>query len=179
MRLFLLTGLVVAFAGNSVLNRAALIAGEIDPLQFAWIRAGSGALALAIMVLVRDRRLSVLGPHRIAGVGSLALYMIAFSVAYVSLDAGAGALILFGVVQVTMFAGAVLVRESIPVLRWVGAGLAFGGLVWLLWPGEAEQGSLLHGGFLECARLTYNELSRTADAGDAGTRKIGENGSGG
>ena len=160
MRLFLLTALVmVAFAGNSVLNRAALIAGEIDPLQFAWIRAGSGALALAIMVLVRDRRLSVLGPHRVAGVGSLALYMIAFSVAYVSLDAGAGALILFGVVQVTMFAGAVLVREPIPVLRWVGAGLAFGGLVWLLWPGEAEQGSLLHGGLMVAAGIGWGIYS--------------------
>ncbi len=38
--------------------------------------------------------------------GALALYVLGgFSFAYVSLDAGIGALILFGGVQVTMFAG--------------------------------------------------------------------------
>ena len=160
MRLFFLTALVmVAFAGNSVLNRAALIGAEIDPLQFAWIRAGSGAAALALMVLIRDRSLSLWGPQRIAGVVSLALYMIAFSVAYVSLDAGAGALILFGVVQVTMFAGAVLAREPIPLLRWAGAVLAFGGLVWLLWPGTSGQGSLLHGGLMVAAGIGWGIYS--------------------
>lgn len=160
MRIALLTALVmVAFAANSVLNRGALALGEIHPLEFAWIRAGSGAVALAVLVVLRDRRLSLAGPHRAAGVLSLTLYMLAFSVSYVSLDAGVGALILFGGVQVTMFAGAVLAGEKVPGLRWLGAGLAFGGLVWLLWPAGAVQLSVLHGALMLAAALGWGVYS--------------------
>ncbi len=160
MRLLLLTSLVmVAFAANSVLNRAALAGGEIGPLDFAVIRVASGALALALLVLWRDRRLSLLGPHRVAGVLSLSLYMLAFSVAYVALDAGVGALILFGGVQVTMFAGAVLAREAMPARRWLGAAVAFAGLVWLLWPGRGAAGSPLHGGLMVMAALGWGIYS--------------------
>ncbi|MCK4713288.1 MAG: hypothetical protein KAT26_10450 [Marinosulfonomonas sp.] len=35
----------------------------------------------------------------------------------------------------TMFIGTVILREAVPPQRWLGAGMAFGGLVWLLWPG--------------------------------------------
>lgn len=160
MRLILLTALVmVAFAANSVLNRAALAGGYIDPLGFAWIRVGSGALALAALVVLRDRRLALTGPYRIAGVLSLTLYLLAFSVAYVSLDAGVGALILFGGVQVTMFAGAVLAREPVPLARWLGAGLAFAGLVWVLWPAGEARGSLLHGALMLAAALGWGIYS--------------------
>ncbi len=62
MRLFLLTAFVmVAFAANSVLNRLALAGDEIGPLVFAFYRVGSGALMLVVLVLIRDRRLSLLG----------------------------------------------------------------------------------------------------------------------
>ena len=60
--------------------------------------------------------------------------MLGFSFAYVTLEAGAGALILFGGVQITMFAGALVVREQVPRARWIGAGVAFAGLLVLLWP---------------------------------------------
>jgi drug/metabolite transporter (DMT)-like permease len=60
--------------------------------------------------------------------------MLGFSFAYLTLDAGLGALILFAGVQVTMFAGAALGGEPIPPRRWAGAGVAFAGLAWLLWP---------------------------------------------
>jgi drug/metabolite transporter (DMT)-like permease len=53
------------------------------------------------------------------------------------MDAGLGALILFGGVQVTMFAGALALGERPPARRWVGAGLALAGLGWLVWPGGA------------------------------------------
>ncbi len=160
MRLFLLTGLVmVAFAANSVLNRAALAGDQIDPLGFAWWRVASGAVALAVFVLLRDRRLSLAGPLRVAGVLSLTLYLVAFSVAYVALDAGVGALILFGGVQVTMFAGALVAGEKVPGLRWVGAGLAFAGLAWLLWPAGSVQLSLLHGLLMVAAALGWGIYS--------------------
>lgn len=142
MRLILLTALTMtAFAANSVLNRLALVDGVMGPAAFATLRLMAGAVALSLMKWARDKDKP--RPHRTPqhpglkgalGAGSLALYMLGFSFAYVSLPAGVGALILFGGVQVTMFTGAVLLREPVPLQRWLGAGLAFGGLIWLLWP---------------------------------------------
>jgi drug/metabolite transporter (DMT)-like permease len=135
MRLLLLTALVmVAFAANSVLNRMALAGGDIGPAAFAAVRLGAGAMMLAVLVVLRGGWVPILAPGRAVGAAALALYMLGFSFAYRSLDAGLGALILFGGVQITMFAGAVLAGERIPARRWAGAAVAFGGLVWLLWP---------------------------------------------
>lgn len=133
MRLFLLTGLaMLAFAANSVLNRMAVGAGLIDPLMFALLRLAAGAGMLAALVLVRRLvRGGVVWPGgagRSAGVAGLLVYLIGFSLAYLSLDAGVGALILFGSVQITMFGGALIAREAVPVARWAGAGLALLGL---------------------------------------------------
>lgn len=135
MRLFLLTALVmVAFAANSVLNRLALAGGDIGPAAFAALRLAAGAAVLALLVLARGGRVPLVAPGRLKAAAALALYMLGFSFAYVTLDAGLGALILFGGVQITMFAGAVLAGEPIPGRRWAGAALAFAGLAWLLWP---------------------------------------------
>lgn len=143
MKLFLLTLLtMVAFAGNSVLTRLALVGGEIDPLSFGTLRLISGALVLVVLVLWQGKGFGFAGVRGILGVVALLLYIYGFSEAYLVLDAGMGALILFGVVQITMFAGAVFGAEDIPAQRFAGAALAFGGLVWLLWPiGEAGAGA--------------------------------------
>lgn len=66
----------------------------------------------------------------------LLVYLLGFSLAYRALDAGTGALILFGTVQITMFAGALASGESVPARRWAGAALAFAGLALLLLPAE-------------------------------------------
>lgn len=136
MRLALLTGLTMAaFAANSILNRLALAGGEIAAMPFATLRLASGAAALWLAVGLRGGRPDLrVTRRRIAGVLSLWVYMLGFSLAYVTLDAGLGALILFGVVQVTMFAGAVAGGERVPVARWTGAAVALAGLVLLLWP---------------------------------------------
>ncbi|WP_127901023.1 DMT family transporter [Solirhodobacter olei] len=139
MRVVLLVALtMVAFAANSVLNRMAMVGGGIGPSAFAAIRLLSGALALAAMVRVRGAPLPLTTRARRLGVPSLAVYMLGFSFAYLSLDAGIGALILFGAVQITMFAGAVLAGEPVPGRRWIGAAVAFAGLAWLLWPEGAS-----------------------------------------
>jgi len=138
MRLGLTVAVVLcAFAANSVLNRLALAGHSIGPGSFALIRLASGALALSALVFWRDGRLKLLGPGRGIGVASLGLYMLGFSFAYLSLPAGTGALILFGGVQITMFGAALLRGEPLPLLRWVGAGVALFGLVLLLWPNGA------------------------------------------
>lgn len=135
MRLVALICVVLlAFASNSILNRMAVGPGHIDALTFANIRAVAGAVTLGVLVLLRGQRLPLLRPQRIVGAGSLTLYLIGFSVAYIRIDAGIGALILFGSVQVTMFAGSLAGGERPPARRWIGAALALAGLAWLGWP---------------------------------------------
>jgi drug/metabolite transporter (DMT)-like permease len=139
MRLFLLTALtMLAFAGNSVLNRWAVGPGHIGAVEFAVIRLVAGAAMLAVLVLWQRGGLGWPGWRgRGAGVLGLSAYLLGFSLAYRGIDAGTGALVLFGTVQVTMFAGALISREAVPIRRWAGAGLALGGLALIAAPGEA------------------------------------------
>ena len=130
MRLAVLTALVmVAFAANSLLNRAAVAGGLIEALPFALIRVIAGALVLGLLARARPGRANLLPALW------LTLYLLGFSLAYRGLDAGIGALILFAGVQVTMLAGAVLGGERPPARRFVGALVALAGLAALLLPG--------------------------------------------
>lgn len=160
-----------AFAANSVLNRMAVGAGEIDPITFAIVRLWSGAGILAILLGLRRLRGGKLWSGwqgRLVGVFGLLVYLFGFSVAYLSLDAGVGALILFGSVQVTMFAGALVVRETVPPRRWLGAGLAFSGLVYLMAPGSAAVPSLSAGAAMTLAGVGWGIYSLAGRrAGDA------------
>jgi len=138
LRLAGLTALtMLAFAANSILNRMALSAGLIDPIGFAVIRVLSGAAILVVIALVGRRGVPILAPGRAVGVVSLCLYLVGFSIAYIHLDAGLGALILFGMVQLTMFAGALRSGEAVTRGRWIGMAVALSGLAWLLWPAGA------------------------------------------
>lgn len=134
-RTLLLTSLaMLAFAGNSLLCRVALRDTEIDPASFTALRLLAGALTLAL--LLRLRR----GPSTLTGdwPGALALftYAAAFSYAYVKLDAGAGALLLFAAVQLSMIAWGLLRGERLSPLQVLGSALALAGLVGLLLPGS-------------------------------------------
>jgi drug/metabolite transporter (DMT)-like permease len=135
---------LLAFAANSVLCRMALAGGEaagIGPAAFTAIRLVSGAVALAAIAAVGPGASGGLGAARGAADGANALalfgYAAFFSFAYVALDAGIGALILFGAVQATMFAGALLGGERPPPARWLGAGAALAGLGTLAAPGAS------------------------------------------
>ncbi|MDA0224105.1 MAG: DMT family transporter [Proteobacteria bacterium] len=146
-----------AFAANSVLTRSALAFDQIGPGEFMAIRLISGAVTLAVLVALRGVRdgLAVLVALRgvrdgsVISAASLLLYTTAFSLAYVTLDAGLGALILFGGVQITMFAGAVIGREKPSAARWLGSLLGMIGLGVLFAPGATVPdvgGALLMGG---------------------------------
>jgi drug/metabolite transporter (DMT)-like permease len=101
---------------------------------------------VVLAALVRFQRGGTAWPGmrgRVAGVLGLSAYLLGFSLAYRGLDAGTGALVLFGMVQVTMFAGALMAREAVPPRRWAGAGLALGGLALIAAPGAAALGPLV------------------------------------
>lgn len=143
MRLFLLTCLtMIAFAANSVLTRAAIEGGHIDPSGFALVRVLSGAVVLGMVMTLRGGALPLLRRKRLPGAISLSVYMIGFSLAYLTLDAGLGALILFGVVQIAMFAHGALTGARPTSRQLAGAGLAFAGLLIVLWPGTGARADL-------------------------------------
>lgn len=139
MRLFLLIALtMIAFAANSVLNRAALSDGSIDPLSFAAMRLMGGAVVLELIVFFTGKLNEMLEEIDFIAVAGLLAYIVGFSFAYVSLDTGLGALVLFGGVQITMFLGAVWAGKRPLTLQWMGAGLALLGLaVWVAPSGNA------------------------------------------
>ena len=124
---------MIAFAGNSLLCRAAFQHSSIDPASFTSIRLISGALILWLLV-------SFKGSNSSGGGGwwsALALFAYAagFSFAYVSLSAATGALVLFGAVQTTMIGYGIWSGERLAKLQVVGLLLAVGGLTGLLLPG--------------------------------------------
>jgi drug/metabolite transporter (DMT)-like permease len=132
---FLTTVTMFAFAANSVLNRMAVDGMYIDPGSFALIRVLSGAVMLAMILTIRGGRFAMRPGPRLIGALSLSLYMVGFSLAYLTLDAGFGALILFGTVQITMFAHAARSAGGVSRRQITGAVVAFGGLLYALWPG--------------------------------------------
>lgn len=133
-RLLGLTTLAMtAFAANSILCRLALKATQIDPSTFTLVRLVAGATTLWVIVRSRSGETGTAGDWRSAL--CLFSYAGAFSYAYVTLDAGTGALLLFGAVQATMILAGLARGERLTTLQTVGLLLALGGLVSLLLPG--------------------------------------------
>lgn len=139
----LTAGALCAFAANSLLCRFALLDGLIDPAAFAAVRLASGAAVLGAICVVRGER-PIPTPASAAVLPGffLLLYALPFTFAYVEITAGAGALLLFGAVQITMIAAAIRSGRRPTPLEGAGAVLAFGGLVLLTapWSGIAPTG---------------------------------------
>ena len=155
---------LVAFAFNSILCRLALRGEEADAVGFTGIRLVAGAIMLIGISYFFGRRVS--SPHvskgavsdpsalthvratdtQTTGIGTgnwpsaffLFAYAICFSLAYLDLTAGTGALTLFGSVQMTMIVVSLVRGERPGMLEWLGLLMAVGGLVYLVFPGLAS-----------------------------------------
>lgn len=144
-RTLVLTALALtAFAGNSLLCRAALAHTQVDAASFTTIRLLSGALMLSVLVRIRGG----MRPGRGNWLSAMALFAYAagFSFSYLQLTAAAGALILFAAVQATMIGYGLWSGERMRALQVLGLLLAGGGLVGLLLPGLSApplEGALL------------------------------------
>lgn len=137
---------LIAFAGNSVLCRLALGGGDIDAAGFTIIRLISGALVLALVLKLSPKKTPVTSRGSWLSAAALFCYAVTFSFAYITLSTGTGALILFGAVQLTIIIAALLSGERLSRAEAAGVALAFGGLVYLVFPGLAAPsltGSLL------------------------------------
>ncbi len=131
----LTTATMIAFAGNSLLCRAALRGGAIDATSFTAIRLASGTLVLVAITQARRSGDDTGRDGSWSAAIALGGYAIAFSLAYLRLGAGAGALLQFGSTQFTMIGGG-LVRGERPSLRqWVGLAVAAAGMVVINLPG--------------------------------------------
>jgi drug/metabolite transporter (DMT)-like permease len=136
---------MVAFAANSVLCRLALGHASIDAATFTTVRIVAGALTLLLVAQLvgaatpatgrREGRPAILRSGSWRAAAALFGYAIAFSLAYLTLSAGTGALILFGAVQLTMILVALTKGERPGPLQWIGFALAIAGLVYLVAPG--------------------------------------------
>ncbi|MBT8768447.1 DMT family transporter [Metapseudomonas boanensis] len=166
----LLTALaMLAFAGNSLLCRLALKDTAIDAASFTAVRLASGALMLWLLLRLRRQPLKATGNWRAAA--ALFVYAAAFSYAYLQLDAGSGALLLFGAVQLCMITSGLLRGERLNSQQTLGFALALGGLLALLLPG-ASAPSLVGGVLMLLAGLAwgvYTLLGRQAGTPLAGT----------
>ena len=127
---------LVAFAANSLLCRMALGGELIDPVSFTTLRLASGAVVLLILSRVVRQPNDAPKNTGASWVSAMALfaYAMAFSLAYVSLKTGMGALILFGSVQITMIGSAVISGEKLGVRQLVGSAAAISGLIYLVLP---------------------------------------------
>jgi drug/metabolite transporter (DMT)-like permease len=132
---------LIGFAANSLLCRAALENGawRIDAASFTSIRLLSGAGVLWLLLRARGG-----GERRGSWGSALALFAYAagFSLAYVRIPTGVGALLLFGCVQATMLGVGLFRGERPRVLEWVGLALALGGLLVLRLPGATAPDAL-------------------------------------
>ncbi|WP_079203576.1 DMT family transporter [Pseudomonas sp. CC6-YY-74] len=130
---------MLAFAGNSVLCRLALKNTDIDAATFSMLRLASGALVLWLLLALRKRGNGNGNGNTGSWSGALALsiYVVAFTFAYIKLDTGMGALLLFGAVQLSMLAYGFLRGERLAPLAAAGLLLSLAGLVVLLLPGAS------------------------------------------
>jgi len=133
---------LVAFAANSILARMALGAGNIDAASYTIIRLMSGAVILLGITHITGAHSTTKTKGSWAGGLMLFTYALTFSYAYITLDTGTGALILFGAVQITMIIVALISGDRPGLPEWAGLFMAFGGFVFLVLPGVSTPSGL-------------------------------------
>lgn len=127
---------LVCFAANSLLCRAALRPRLVDAETFTLVRVASGAAFLGALALVRAG-----GRFRSGSWGSaiaLFAYAATFSLAYVRIQVGVGALLLFPAVQATMLGWSLRAGATLHAVQWLGVGIAASGLALLTLPGATS-----------------------------------------
>lgn len=162
---------MLAFAGNSVLCRLALAETRIDAASFTVLRIVSGAIMLWLLLAMRKRVRPTSG--RWTGALALTVYAAAFSFAYVRLDTGTGALLLFGAVQLSMLGFGLVRGERLSPAATAGLVLATVGVLVLLVPGSSAPplwsalimlvSGLAWGAYSLLGRGSVDPLATTAD----------------
>jgi len=125
---------LVAFASNSLLTRLALGSHAIDAASFTLLRLASGALVLTSVVRVQTGAFTAVRGRSLVGPLALFCYAGPFSFAYLRIGAAVGALVLFGVVQLTMVGYGIVRGERPSATSFAGLVVASAGLAVLTVP---------------------------------------------
>lgn len=126
---------LVGFAANSILCRGGLGRGSIDASSFTAIRIASGAATLFVLARLVSRGRSARGAGSFRSALALFAYAAAFSLAYLRLSTGVGALVLFACVQATMIGAGLRGGARPSRTEWLGLAIAMIGLGVLTLPG--------------------------------------------
>ena len=142
---------LIAFAANSLFCRMALAEGYIDAWSFTVIRLLSATVCLVFIMTIHAYKLQrqVLASDKpsvdailndkgswLSSV-SLVIYALCFSIAYVELNTGTGALILSSAVQITMIGWGIYKKEQLSAVQWLAFIVAVAGFVYLMLPSAA------------------------------------------
>lgn len=144
---------LIAFAANSLFCRMALADDHIDAWSFTAVRLLSAAGCLGVIMMLHTyhlrRQLQRFGSttddtclilnDRGSWLSSISLvvYALCFSIAYMALDTGTGALILFSAVQLTMIGWGIYKKERLSKLQWMAFIVAVVGFIYLMLPSAA------------------------------------------
>ena len=135
---------LIFLALNSILCKSALVNNYIDAYSFTFFRLFFASITLISIYLYKNKKLNIsLKTNWITSL-MLFLYAICFSFSFLSIDAGLGTLLLFGVVQIVMAISAIFYKEKINLQKLLGILLALFGLVYLLYPKESFEISYFH-----------------------------------
>lgn len=130
--------IILCFSVNSVITRYLVSGNLVGPLPLTIIRFLSGFLTLQLMVTGFSGRFKKTGPstHDLPGALFLGLYAFAISFGYFFIPAGAGALVFYGMVVITMSSFSVA-RDGEKLTLRVLLGLLLGilGIVTLTFSG--------------------------------------------
>ncbi|WCP69510.1 DMT family transporter [Vibrio tubiashii] len=139
----LLVVALIAFAANSFFCRLALANHAIDPGSFTWLRLVFGATTLLLIQSWRGHMSYRFFTDKHSWWSGISLfgYAVCFSYAYTQLSTGTGALILFGMVQLTLVVFHVVSGNRLSAKEMLGIGVALSGFTILMLP-SAEAPSL-------------------------------------
>lgn len=147
---------MLAFTSNSLLCRLALKETSIDPASFTSVRIVSAAAML--WLLMRWQKQAPLKHGSWRSALALFAYAATLSFAYRSINAGAGALMLFGAVQVTMILAGFIAGERMSKMQSIGFTAAMGGLMILVLPG-VETPSMLDAALMLASGIAWGAYS--------------------
>jgi len=132
------------FASNSILARMAIFTQNIDAFSFTFLRIISAMVILLFIYFYKNKKIKIDFKNNYISGFMFFLYAICFSYSYINMAAGIGTLILFAVVQLTMIIIALFLNEKLTLKKFIGITIAFGGLLYLLYPKDDFTISYFH-----------------------------------
>lgn len=132
------------FASNSILARMAIFTQNIDAFSFTFLRIISAMVILLFIYFYKNKKIKIDFKNNYISGFMFFLYAIYFSYSYINMAAGIGTLILFAVVQLTMIIIALFLNEKLTFNKIIGITIAFGGLVYLIYPKDDFTISYFH-----------------------------------